>query len=181
MSDKKKIPYWLWVLIVLFVIVFIAIFIITLGNVKVGNQSTPNEFKDNKEQAQRRHGKLKLLIEKQEALKVKLEKRFKRIYFIIRLGFIVVWGAYIYICVLLGHVNNLEDALNYSEAVILVWIALNFLTFGNLSNLNAFIDLIKMRLQNWVWGKYVKLESIIDINKREITVLEEKVNIPEKK
>lgn len=176
MSDKKKVPLWLWVVVVIFVIFFIAIFILSLGNVKPGNQITPKEFKDNREQVQRRHDKLKKLIEKKEALNQRLSKIFRIIYFAVRLVFIGIWIAYLYTCVLFNHVNNLEDALNYSEAAILVWIALNFLTFGNLSNLNAFIDLIKMRIQNWVWGKYVQLDEKIECNKKEVALLEEKIN-----
>jgi len=177
MSGKKKDSDWLGVFIVLFIIILLILYVVSFGKLNIGNNlKAPNEFKDDKEQAQRRHNKLKALIEKKEALKIKLEKRFKRIYFLIRLGFVAVWAAYLYIFILLGHVNNLEDVLNYSEAAILGWVALNFLTFGNLSTLNGFIDLIKMRLENWIWGKHLNLDSKIELNKQEVVVLETTIN-----
>jgi hypothetical protein len=67
-------------------------------------------------------------------------------------------------------INNLEDILNYSEAAILVWIALNFLTFGNLSKLNSFIDLVKMKLENLIWGKYVNIDEAIENDKSKLTL-----------
>lgn len=55
MAKKKKIPAWVWVLIVIFVIVLILIYVGSLGKVNIGNVTPPEEFKDNKEQVERRH------------------------------------------------------------------------------------------------------------------------------
>jgi len=169
---KKKNDRFLTFLLVLFIIVLIIIFVASLGQVNISDTvSSPKEFKDTKEQAQRRHDKLKVLIEKQIALKEKLTKRFRRIYFAVRLSFIALWGGYIFVLIKLHWIQNLGDALNYSEAAILVCVALNFLTFGNLSNLNSFLGLIKLKLENWIWGKHINISESIEENKTELKML----------
>ena len=72
------------ILIVLMVIIIIIIFIATLGSIDTRNVGKiPQEFKDNNEDAKRRHQKLVDLIQKQEALKLKLDKKFKIIYLLL--------------------------------------------------------------------------------------------------
>lgn len=87
-----------------------------------------------------------------------------------RFGFILLWGAYIFVLIKFQCIENLGDALNYSEAAILVCIALNFLTFGTVTNLNSFIDLIKLKLENWIWGKYVNIDKDIEEDKKELAI-----------
>ena len=157
-----------WILIVLFLLFLLIIYVASLGKVDVGTNLSFDEFKENKEQAKHRHDKLKALLEKKEALKTKLTKRFNRIYLAVRFCFVVLWGLYLFGLYRIGWVQNLEDAINYSEAAILVWLAFNFLTFGNLSNLNNFLNLIKMKLQNWIWGKYIDIDESIGEYKLEI-------------
>lgn len=165
-----------WTLMVLFLLLLLVVYVLSLGKLDVGNNfSAPDEFKDDKEQAKRRHDKLKKLLEKKEALKTKLTKRFKRIYFAVRFSFIALWGVYIFTLFKINWVQNLEDVINYSEAAILIWIALNFLTFGSLSNINNFLGLIKVKLENWIWGKHVNIEENIVEHKAEIVVCQLKI------
>lgn len=172
---KKNSTVWFW--IILFIIILVVVYILSLGKVDISktelrpNIKSPDEFKDNEVQAQCRHDRLKSLIDKKEGLKLKLNRRFKWIYFFVRLGFICLWAAYILLFIYLGKINDLESALNYSEAAILVWLALNFLTFGRLSNLHNFINLIKLKLENWIWGKYLNIDIIIEANKGELKEL----------
>ena len=172
MENKSKIPVWGWVVIVGFIIVLIVVYVGSLGNINIGNFSVPKEFKDSYEQAKRRHEKLKSLIEKKEALHKKLTRRFKLVYFAIRLGFVSLWAVYIFICYKVQWVNNLEDVLNFSEAAILIVLAVNFLTFGTLTSLDDFVDSIKMKLENWVFGKYVNIEDSIVEDKEELQKVE---------
>lgn len=174
MANKKKISAWFWIFMVIFVIVLIVIYVASLGKINIGNASATEEFKDNNEQAKRRHDKLKELIEKKTDIKQKLARRFKRIYFAVRLFFVGIWGAYIFVLYKFNFIQNLEDVLNYSKAIILIWVALNFLTFGTLTNLNNFINLIKMKLENWIWGKHINIDEGIEINKAELANLKTK-------
>ncbi len=167
---KKNSTIWFW--IILFIIVFVVVYVTSLGKVDISKANTrpniksPDEFKDNKEQAIIRHDRLKGLIDKKEELKSKLTKRFKLIYFFVRLGFISIWASYILLFIYFGKITDLESVLNYSEAAILGWLALNFMTFGKLSNLNNFINLIKVKLENWIWGKYLNIDETIELNKK---------------
>ena len=65
--------------------------------------------------------------------------------------------------------------MNYSEAGILIWLVLNFLTFGTISNLQDFISLIRTQLENWIWGKYIHLDSQIENHRLELNKLETKI------
>mgnify|MGYP000479888776 CR=1 FL=1 len=175
MANKKRTPTWVWLVIVVFVILLIIIYIGSLGKFNISNVRAPKEFKDNKEQAKRRHEKLKTLIEKKEALKYKLTKRFKLIYFAVRFSFVAIWATYIIILIHFDLINSLSDAMDYSNAAILGWITLNFLTFGSLSSLNEFIHIIKMKLESWIWGKYINLDESIVRDKSEKYSLEMKI------
>lgn len=172
-KKDNTIPTWAIALIIVVVIVIIIIYVVSLGNVNAGKITrVPEEFKDSKEETKRKHDRLKAHIEKQEGLKIKLDKKFIRIYFSIRLVFVLLWFALIIVLWSVGLVNNIGDALNYSEALILLLITLNFLTFGTITKLESFIDLIKTRTENWVFGKYLNLEDKIEIFKVEIENLE---------
>lgn len=165
-KKDNKIPTWVIVIIVIIVIV---VFIASLGTLNAGTVGKfPEEFKDSKEEAKRKHKRLTDLIEKQVGLKAKLEKRFRRTYFFVRLSFILLWGAAIAGLYVLGLIKGIGDILNYSEASILLLIALNFLVFGRITNLENYVDLIKTRTENWVYGKYIKIDDNIEINKNEL-------------
>jgi hypothetical protein len=168
-------------LIVLLVIVVIIIFVVSLGSVNPSDiGKIPQAFKDSKEEAKRRHQKLVELIKKQEALKIKLNKKFKRIYFFVRVGLVILWLTALYICYFLGLIKTLGDALNYSEASILILIVFNFLTFGTLTNLENYLHLVKTKTENWIYGKYLTIENKIETNKSELTVLAKKIEPPKK-
>jgi len=71
-----------------------------------------------------------------------------------------------------GLVSTLSDILDWSEAFLLVLLVVNFLTFGTLTNLENFIDILKNKIENWIYGKYIKVNEKIDANKNELKVIE---------
>jgi quinol-cytochrome oxidoreductase complex cytochrome b subunit len=163
-------------LIVILITILIIVFVISLGKLDVGRtQLAPAEFKDDKEEAKRKHQRLSELLAKEEQLKIKLTKTFKRIYFIVRILFVLLWGGILFTLYKFGSISNLGDILNYSEAGILIWLVLNFLTFGTISNLQDFISLIRTQLENWIWGKYIHLDSQIENHRLELNKLETKI------
>ena len=176
-KKDNNIPTWAIILIVIIVIIIVVVFVISLGTVNAGNVAKiPKEFKDTKEEAKRQHDRLKGLVEKQVNLRTKLEKRFRRIYFSIRVGFVIIWFALLTGLFFLGLIKNLGDALNYSEALILLLITFNFLTFGTITKLETFIELLKLRVENWVYGKYVNINEKIELNKSELEKLTEAIS-----
>lgn len=170
MSKKdNNIPIWA---IVIIVITIIIVFVLSLGTINAGNVGKiPKEFKDTKEEARRKHDRLKGLIDKQENLRMRLERRFRVIYFSVRLGFVFIWFALLTGLYFLGLLKNLGDALNYSEVLILILITLNFLTFGTITKLETFVEVLKIRIENWVYGKYVNINDKIELNKSELNKL----------
>lgn len=164
-------------LIVLAIVLIIIIYIITFGKVNIGNgDKFPSEFKDSKEEAERKHKRLRALVNKQEALKRKLNKRFKLVYFFVRLVFVGLWFGSIFLLFVFRVVSNLSDILDWSEAFLLILLIANFLTFGTLSNLESFITILKNKIENWIFGKYVKIDEKIDLNKSELKIIENQIN-----
>lgn len=174
MNQNKSSPPSGWVVII--IIIILIIFLVSLGSIGSNNiVSLPVEFKDTKEEAKRKHKRLLLHIEKQLALKERLAKKFKRIYFCVRLGLVIIWSSLLSVFYFVGLVHSLSDALNYSEASILFIFVLNFLTFGTITNLKNYLDLIKTKTENWVYGKYVDLDIKIEMNKNELANLNSQI------
>jgi len=171
MGNKRKKYHRNEIAIAVFIILIIIIFLFTFGKVGTDDFKTPEEFKEDKEKAKKRNTKLRALIEKKWELQQKLDRKFRYIFFFVRVGLLGIWAATIYGFYYLGFIHNLGDFLNYSHASILGLVTLNFLTFGTLTNLNNYLDLIKMRTRNWVYGKYVNLEDSIDQNQEEANQL----------
>lgn len=163
-------------IIVILIIILIIVFVISLGKLDVGKtQFVPDEFQDNKEDAKRKHKRLSELLAKQEQLKIKLTKTFKRMYFAVRLLFVLLWGGVLFALYKFNLIEDLGDVLNYSEAGILICLILNFLTFGTISNLHNFVNLIRTKLENWIWGEYIHLDNKIENHKSELKELENKI------
>jgi len=176
--DNKKSKYY-YVIIAIVVIIVVIAFIVSLGKVSPGPLSIiPEEFKDTKEEAKRRHKRLTDLLEKQLLLKKKLDRIFKRTYFIVRFGLVAIWCGMITIFYFLGFIQNLGDALNFSQASILVLLALNFLTFGTITEFKNYINLIRTKTENAVYNKYLNLPVKIEANKNELVALEKEIEIP---
>jgi hypothetical protein len=163
MMSKKENFKWYHLLLIVGLVLFIVYYLLTLGNGKVPKvKIVPDAFKGTYDFALNRHRKLKLLASKQLQLKKKLERVFKGTYLAIRIGLVVFWLGIMFVFWKIDHINDLEDFLNYSEASILVIITLNFLTFGKLTNLNEFLSRIKIRTENWIYGKYITLDERIE-------------------
>lgn len=164
-KDKKSKIWWIVGGIILVIIIFPYIF-------KYLSEKFPTEFKDDKDDAEKKHEELKLRIEKNKKLKIKLSKKFKWIYFVARIFIISLWGLIIYLFYRINWVNNLEDFLNHSEAIILLWITVNFLFSGSFTNHKYLIKLIKVKLENWIWGQYlINLDNDISRDKEELKKL----------
>ncbi|MFZ6009476.1 MAG: hypothetical protein ACOYXT_03940 [Bacteroidota bacterium] len=131
----------------------------------------PKEFKDSKDQAFQRHEALKRELEQKVALKEKLARRFKSVYAVVRFVLVTMWLGPLYVLYRLGIVINVEDALNYSQASFFILLILNFITFGSLTNLNDFLGVIKLRVENWVWSKHLNLSDDILAKNQELETL----------
>lgn len=174
MSERKSgIPTFV---IVIIVIILLLLFLSSLGTIDPADLSKfPDEYKDSKEDAKRKHKRLKDFIDRQEALKIKLERKFKRTYFFIRLGLVLLWFSVLAIFYFCNQIKNVGDILNFSQISILILLVLNFLTFGTITNLKNFIDIIKTETENWIYGKYISIEQQIELKKNELALLEKEI------
>ena len=155
------------------ILILIIAFIASLGKLNIGEKGIiTEEFRDNKEQAKRRHDKLKVLIEKQEETKKRLSKLFDRFYLFIRLLFVSFWLTILFTLYHFNFLKDLSDLIDYSEAILLIFLTFNFLTFGTISNLNSFVSLIKTKLENWIWRKHINIDKKIEDNKTALKQLE---------
>ena len=173
-SKKKKIAdYYLVIAIV--IIVILVLYVISFGKISTNNIGVPKEYKDSKEEAKRKHKRIKGLLEKQIAHKNKLEKIAKRVFLGVRIGLVLLWIAIMSGFWYFNFITDLEDFLNYSEAGILLLVTINFLTFGTITDLKEYIDLLKTKTYNWVFGKYINIGEKIETNKNNLVKLDDKI------
>jgi len=166
MSKASKVDSKWMIVAILFLIIIL--WYLSFGTYNfVKSAKWPDEFKDNLEEAKRKHKRLSEHLNKQQGLKLKLAKRFKLSYLIVRIVFIASWFGFLFSLFLLGMIHNLGDALNYSEAAILIFVIANFITFGTITNLEGFIHLTKTKIENWIYGKYIDIDEKIKLHKAE--------------
>jgi MFS family permease len=172
MKRKEGTPWWVWLLVVIGLLIVIVIFVASLGTVNVSDDKPlPQEFKDSKDKALKKHKALLAELEKKKSLKEKLDRRFKAAYLTVRILIVAVCGVSIFY---LGYVlgaQTIEDFLNYYEASIIILFAMNFIAFGTLANFKDFIHGLRTRMENWVWSKHVNLPKEIDSMTKEIETL----------
>ncbi|GAA0873995.1 hypothetical protein GCM10009118_04030 [Wandonia haliotis] len=161
-------------IIALVIIVIILIYLVTVGKVNLTSK-IDNEKDESIDLARHRHAKLKAHLDKQESLKTKLQKLFKRIYFVIRVLIIAGWSVGVFTLIKFNLIKDIGDFLDYSQLLLIALLVIHFLTFGTISNLKSFLDNIKGRLENRIWGKYINIDEKIKSNKKEINSLEQQI------
>jgi len=167
---------WHVIIVVLIAIFIILIYLISLGKVNLGEVVDNNqELRDTKEEALRKHKRLKAHIGKKEKLAQKLQRRFRWIYTIVRILLVALWGGTMYAFHKIGHINTLSDFRNYSQISVLVLVTVNFIVFGTITEFKSFIHLIRIRIENWIYGKYQNLDEGIEEQKTELKKLERKI------
>jgi MFS family permease len=172
MKSKQSTPWWVWLLIVIGIIIVIAIFVASLGTINVSDDKPlPQEFKDSKDEALKKHKALLAELEKKKSLKEKLARRFKAAYLTVRIMIVAICGVSIfYLGYFLG-AQTIGDFLNYYEASIIILFAMNFIAFGTIANFHDFIHVLRTKVENWVWMKNINLPKEIDSVTKEIETL----------
>jgi hypothetical protein len=170
MRNKQSSHWWVWLVVVAIVLVVIIIFVASLGTIDVESQ-LPQEFKDSKDEALKKHKALLAELDKKKALKEKLTRRFKYSYLTVRIFLVIICSVSIYYLGYLLGAQTLSDFLNYYEASIIVLFAMNFIAFGTIANFHDFIQVLRTKVENWVWIKNVNLPKEIDSMSKEIETL----------
>ena len=157
-------------LLIFVIVIIIIIYVGSFGQVdltleKVSKEN--DEQKYNLSKLQSRHKKLKALIEKKEALNERLNKKFKRIYFGVRLVLVSIYLGYNAILYFAFNITNLGDLLNWNQFALIVIALISFIAFGTLTNVQDFINNIKMRLEYRTYDKYVDITEQVETHKKE--------------
>ena len=172
MRRKESTPWWIWLIVVVVIIVVIVIYVASLGTINVSDENQlPQEFKDSKEEALKKHQALLAELDKKKALKEKLTKRFRVAYLSVRIILVIICTVSIYYLGYFLGAESLSDFLNYYEASIIVLFAMNFIAFGTIANFHDFILVLRTKVENWVWIKNINLPKEIDSMTQEIEML----------
>ena len=161
-------------LLIFVIVIIIIIYVGSFGQVdltleKVSKEN--DEQKYNLSKLQSRYKKLKALIEKKEALNERLNKKFKRIYFGVRLVLVSIYLGYNAILYFVFNITNLGDLLNWNQFALIVIALFSFIAFGTLTNVQDFINNIKMRLESRTYDKYVDITEQLETHKEEVIKL----------
>ncbi|GAA4237513.1 hypothetical protein GCM10022291_24470 [Postechiella marina] len=171
MSEQEKNNTFLLIfVIVIVIIIYVGSFgqvDLTIENVSKQN----NEDKLNLGKLKSRYNKLKTLIQKKESLNIKLNKKFKRIYFGVRLVLTSIYLGYNALLYFVFNITNLGDLLNCNQLALIVIALFSFIAFGTLANVQDFINNIKMRLESRTYNKYVDITEQIETHKKEAVKL----------
>lgn len=176
MKKNKSTPISVWLLVVVIVLIVVIVFVASFGTFDVKKQ-LPQEFKDSKEAAIKKHKALTAELDKKKALKKKLEIRFRNSYQAARISLVVICCTLVY---LIGNrlgAQSLGEFLNYYQASIIFLFAMNFMAFGTVANFRQFIYFLRTRVENWVYGKHLSLPKEIKLVTTEIETLENKISI----
>jgi hypothetical protein len=170
-KEENSFGFWEILIIVLIIIIFI----VSFGQMDIAleKESTNKEEKekDNLTKLQARHKKLKELIKKKEELYLKLNKKFKRIYFGVRFVLASLYVGYNASLYFVFKITNLADLLNWNQFALIVIALFSFIAFGTLANVQDFINNIKMRLESRTYDKYVDITEQLEVHKNEELVL----------
>jgi hypothetical protein len=172
-KEDLKSNDFIWVLVVLVIVIILIVYVISLGRINVGyDNSLPVEFKDSKESAFKRHRALSHELSKNRTLKKSLDKRFATAYFFSR--FLIVLISIILIFTLGNYLgkDTISGYLELYNASILLIVIGHFLISGTKANFRIFIKILRTRVENWVWSKYVDLPKQMKAMESEMISLE---------
>lgn len=174
-SQNNKLEWYWWVIIILIAIIAILLFVGSFGAIDVTTvKEKPKEKRSTKEEISEKHKKLlETLIQKRERV-FRIRKRiYDIVYFSIRFLFVSAWLTGNLLLYYKVGVHDLGAIMNYNNALIIIFIAFVFLFWGKLSTLNDWIKLFEIRLELWIFQKYINLPEIIENNKTTLSRIQE--------
>jgi len=149
------------------IIAVVALLILSLGKIdwsrkKATSPKKTQTLDDRIESIRIEHAEIEEILADKKKLKEKLARRFKRVYFLVRLVLLIIWALINLGFYLTGIASTLEDFLNVNQVIVIGFIAVAFLYSGGLSSISAGIGYIKNVVENIVYRKYLNLEAEIE-------------------
>lgn len=167
------------ILLIITIVIVILIFIGSFGqvNIAIEKEEKPNSNDENYlNTLQKEYQKLKALIKQKEALNIRLNKKFKRIYFGVRLGLTFVYIGYNALLFFVFKITKLGDLLNWNQFAIIIISIFSFIAFGTFANVKEYIYNLKMKLESSVYKKHVTLNDELIIHKQKAIELTATIN-----
>lgn len=170
---KRK---YIWIIIaVISVIIVFLIYVFTFGKVDITKENDKRQCvegeKNDLNKLENRHRKLKVLIGRKEYLNRKLDKRFKRIYFGVRLLLSSLYLGFNVVLYNVFNITKLSDLLNWNQLMILVISLFSFIAFGTLANAKEYIVKIKLWVELRIYSKYVDISEQLNEHKKDEIIL----------
>jgi hypothetical protein len=177
-KERKRSNDYIWVGVVLLLLIIFVVFLISLGRIEGKyHNPLPDEFKDSRKAAIKRHKALSHELSKNRALKKSLDKRFATAYFFSRFLIVLISVIIIFTLGIYMGKDSLGGYLElYNTSILLVFV-LNFLAFGTVANFRSFIKILRTRVENWIWSKYVDLPKEMKAIETEMISLENHIAI----
>ena len=164
---------WKTILVVAVILLFIFLFISSLGQYNPTGIAKPEEFKDDREKAKLKHKWYQEILKSKKKLKQYLDKKFKRIYFGVRAGLILLWALLMYGLYAIGIIVGTGGVVTYTSVVVIAVIGTNYLTSGTYLSLRDFLETIRIKTENWVYGEYIDLDKEIEESQLELKISKE--------
>lgn len=167
------------ILLIITIVIVILIFIGSFGQVNIAIEKEEKPSNTNESylnSLQKEYQKLKALIKQKEALNIRLNKKFKRIYFGVRLGLTLVYLGYNALLFFIFKITALGDLLNWNQLAIIIISIFSFIAFGTFANVKEYIHNLKMKLESSVYKKHVNLNDELIIHKQKAIKLTTTIN-----
>jgi hypothetical protein len=174
-NQSNKLEWYWWVIIILIAIIAILLFVGSFGTIDVTSvKEKPKEKRSTKEEIIEKHKVLlQSLIQRRKNVYRTRKAIYNIVYFIIRLLFVGVWVTGNLLLYYKFGIKDLGAIMNYNNALIIIFIAFVFLFWGKLSTLNDWIKFFEVKLELWIFQKYIHLPEIIENNKATLSRIQE--------
>ena len=154
---------------------FVFLYLLSVGHFDPKNLNLAKEFQESRQKARLRNNQLKVILRSTEALKKDLEIKFKRYKLLFRSLLVAIWILGFLPFYWIGVINTFSGFATYLGISGFSWTVLLFLSAGGKNHLKEFIEMFEMRLQNWVYGKYIAIDEDINTIKNEMKALKPKI------
>ncbi|MBO6623152.1 MAG: hypothetical protein JJ940_14790 [Balneola sp.] len=163
---------WKTVLAIVIFVVIVFLFISSLGQYNPTGITKSEEFKDEREEAERKHQWFTEVLKNQKKLKTDLQFKFKWIYALVRVFVLLVWMAFIYSMYTFGITTGILGLFALSSLPLWFVIVANFFVTGTYRDLKDFIRVTEIKLENWVYGRYIDIDARIASTQEQIKSVE---------
>ena len=164
-----------WILLGLFIILIVVIYLVSFGNIDItkSEEAKTKTIEERRIFALRRRKKLLALVKEKESLQKKLNKRFRILYFGLRLLLVGTVIGYNLILYFGFKITQIGLILQWNQIAFLIIAVVLFLTFGTFTNVKNIVNYFKIFIDNWVYSRFIKLPVQIEQHIEEVKRIEQ--------